>query len=478
MALFSNMALKATQGEAPFKYLGVVSSDGSQKQCYLEYSTDAILTPSAKFAVEFAYGDFFHIRSCFTNKYWARSSTHGYWIVAEAAEPVVDLTSWTCTLFKMNIDDNQIATFCHAQSDSTIRIPNDGSDRAMFLSIDPAASTNAISLVVDYDTLVVLPKLVAFKGSNGLYYRNFDYHFDSYPYSFSVNDPGHPDIVCEIQYTNDGHILVKSVTRPAGRETYWSYGGPTEEDVITSTTGFPPYVSMIFSGIRIDKNKVALRSMVNHKICVRADVVHFTLGTKDLLVAKAGGVVLDAHLEVIEPVFNRTVNVYEFDLDKARIYDVSLLYSKEHTWDNYTNDQGSGTADGRITITKSSTYSNNIGVSGSVSTTFETGVPFIFEGKIQVSVSGSYFHQWDETETEAQEVGDIFTCTLKPMKRTIARGVATMGKCDVPFSYVQKDYPTSGGPPVVTKLSDGVFTGANAYSFHDEVRCEDLPDKV
>jgi hypothetical protein len=42
------MALKATNGETPFKYLGVTDD------CYLSYSTDEMLSPKSKFDVEYA----------------------------------------------------------------------------------------------------------------------------------------------------------------------------------------------------------------------------------------------------------------------------------------------------------------------------------------------------------------------------------------------------------------------------------------
>ncbi|KAK9671653.1 hypothetical protein RND81_12G045400 [Saponaria officinalis] len=233
----------------------------------------------------------------------------------------------------------------------------------------------------------------------------------------------------------------------------------------------------IFDVIRIDKNVVALRSRLNNKFCMRGvyDFAGSPITLLNRLIAQADGLVRDTYLEVVEPVFRRTVTTYDFDLDNARIYNVSLLYSDEHIWDNLTNENQSGSTNGTITTTKSRTFTNNVTVSGTVSTTFVTGVPFIAQGKIMVSLSTSYSREWSETEEETEQVGDTFTVVLLPMKRTIARGVATMGKCDVPFSYVQKDYPTSGGPPIITKLSDGVFTGANAYSFYGEVRYEELP---
>ncbi|KAK9671391.1 hypothetical protein RND81_12G027000 [Saponaria officinalis] len=469
MAMVSSMALQATQGASPFMYLGVIN-DGTENQGYLEYSTEAVQSKSAKFGVEYAYGDFIHIRSCLTNKYLTRSSTNGHWIVAQGVEPVADLTSWMCTLFKMDIKDDKTATFCHAQSGTTLRIPNDGSTRTMFWSIDPAATTEAVSFVVDYDTVVVLPKFVAFKGSNGLYYKHFSVGDDCYAH-FSVNDIGDPNILCEIINTSNGHIRVKAVNY-GGTDNYWEYFGECQ-DLIVCERDNPTNPNQRFAVIKVDKNVVALRCIGNNKICRMADID--SAYNKDRLVATADGVIKEAYFEVVEPMFRRTVTTYEFDLDNARIYEVSLLYSDEHVWDNYTDETQSGTANGTISTTKSHTFSNNITVSAGVKTTFESGIPFIFEAKFEISLSGSYSRQWGETKEQEQQVGNIFTVVVKPMKRTIAKGVATKGTCDVPFAYVQKDYPTSGGPPIVTKLKDGVFTGANAYSFHEEVRYEELP---
>lgn len=60
------VALKATHGDAPFKFLGV-EDDGS-----VAYSTAKVVSDQAKFAIEFTATGLAHIRSCFNNKYWVR----------------------------------------------------------------------------------------------------------------------------------------------------------------------------------------------------------------------------------------------------------------------------------------------------------------------------------------------------------------------------------------------------------------------
>lgn len=65
------VALQATHGVAPFKYMGVID-DGSEYQDYVAYSTSKVVSQQAKFAVEFTTNGNAHIRSCYNNKYWVR----------------------------------------------------------------------------------------------------------------------------------------------------------------------------------------------------------------------------------------------------------------------------------------------------------------------------------------------------------------------------------------------------------------------
>ncbi|XP_074278810.1 uncharacterized protein LOC141602420 [Silene latifolia] len=463
MSSYSNMAFKQTVGRTPHNYLAVQSNG------YLMYSANGVVQPGTKFAIEHASANLVHIRSSSNNKYWVRLNAGDAknLIVAQAVEPVVDQASPVCTLFSIRIDSNKRATFYHVQSGRVVGLPLLGGHPTGTLSIDPTATTQAVSAVVDYDGLVILPKFVAFKGSNDLYYKNL-------VSMFMEKEIGRPDIVCECHYSTDGHLRVRVASDIPGAENFfWSaQKDSTGIAMVTFDHSNPTDVRQMFDVIKVAKNVIALRSHVNNLICIREPSNSFEYGH---LVAKSMGMVNHTQLEIVEPVFNRTVTVYEFNLDKARIYGVELLYTDNHTWDNYTDVPQSGTADGRITTSKSHTYTNNVTVSSTVTTEFKTGIPFIVDAKIEVSATASYSHEWAETTTDEQQVGHMFNVVVAPKKRTVARGTATKAKCDVPFAYTQRDYPASGGPPIVTTLHDGVFTGANAYSFHSEVRYDELP---
>ncbi|KAK9741473.1 hypothetical protein RND81_03G108700 [Saponaria officinalis] len=390
--------------------------------------------------------------------YFQRSSTEGYWIMAKASEPLDDTSAWNCTLFRMDLisDDNQ-ATFYHVQSKTTLRIPNDDSDRKMFLCIDPSAITEAISIAIDLDTIVTLPKYVAFKADIGLF-------FDSSTSRFTSDDSSIDSCMNEIETTKDGYIRIK---QKGVVDTYWCLIG------MTIKINPSPSEYELFSVVKVKGNIIALLHVATNKFCRRGDAQQPDI---DFLIPEASSIIREAQFEVVECAFSRTVQVLEFDLDKSRIYNITPISSDKHTYDNAT-DQEQEASMKSISTTKTSTWNNSVSVRGGVETTFKTGVPFIAEGSITVAAEMSYNHDFGGSTEETQEIGDTYTVKVPPMKRVIGRGMATQGTCDVPFTYTQVDHLADGRIERRT-LYDGVFTGVNAYNFYRDVHYEDVPEKV
>ncbi|KAK9741478.1 hypothetical protein RND81_03G108900 [Saponaria officinalis] len=462
MAYFTSMALKATQGYAIHNYLGVITDD-TENQNHLAYSTLKLLAPNAKFAVEYSRDGLVHIRSCATNKYWSRSSAEGYWIMANASEPVEDESAWNCTLFRADItgsDNNYQAKFYHVQSKTTVGIPNDDSLRKVFLCIDPSA-TEAISIAIDLDTIPILPKYVAFQADNGLF-------FDYSTLGFTTSDNGIESVMNETEITKDGELRIK---QKGDTGLYWCINSDEMLPI-------PPLPAMkdklLFAVVKLKgNNTIALRHLATDKYCRRGD----GKGNDEKVYAVASSIVKEAQFQVVECAFSRTVQVLEFDLDKSRIYNLSPISSDTHTYDNPTDEEQEATMNLSISTTKTSTWNNSVSIGLGVETTFKTGVPFIAEGSITVSAETSYSHDFGGTVEEAQEVGDTYTVKVPPMTRVTGRGEATKGTCDVPFSYSQVDHLPDGSIERTT-LSDGVYTGVNAYNFYHDVHYEDVPEEL
>ncbi|KAK9741482.1 hypothetical protein RND81_03G109300 [Saponaria officinalis] len=446
------MALKGTQGDKETQnYLGVTSDD-TGNQGYLEYSTPRVLDLDAKFAVEYAHNGLVHIRSCSTNKYWVRSSTEGYYIMAKASEPLDDASAWNCTLFRMDLisDDNQ-ATFYHVQSKRTLGLPNNNSDGRMYLCIDPSATTEAISIAIDLDSIVTLPKYVALKGDNGLF-------FETLTLMFSSTDSSIDSCINEIETNKDGNIRIK---QKEGGDYWCLFSG-----IILFFDKSPLWCSnQFFSVVKVKDNIIALRYLVNNQFLRRGSPNAKVL--TDNVLAIASNIVKEARFEVVECVFSRTVK----DLPQTPIS------SSTHTYDNPTDHEQEESMNLSISITKTTTWNNNISVKAGVETTFETGIPCIAEAGIKVSAEASYSHEFGGNNAETQVVGDTYSVKVPPMKRVTGRGVATKGTCDVPFTYTQVDHLPDGSIDRKT-LCDGVFTGVNAYNFYHDVHYEDVPEEV
>ncbi|XP_074272260.1 uncharacterized protein LOC141596117 [Silene latifolia] len=475
MAFFKSMALKATQGEKPYKYLSVIIND-TETQGYLEYSADEVHSPNAKFAVEYAHGGLVHIRSCRTNKYWVRSSSEGYWIVAKASEPMDDKSAWNCTLFRMDLisDDNK-ATFYHVQSETVLRIRNDDSDRKMFLCIDPSTTSEAISVAVDLDTMPLLPKYIALKADNGKFldYGNSNFTSDDYCNSkFTSDDYGKDGVVNEISTTTDGYTQIKQKGTP-GIDVVWCCR-PMFDSIFMTRLPVPDEEQTYFEVVRVKDGVVAIRSIYNGNFCRRCGP---EISEPDILDVSATSIIKEAQFQVVETVFSRSVQVLDFDLDNSRIYNLTPISSATYTYQNPTAEVQEATMEFQISTTKTSTWNNNISVGGGVETSFTTGIPLIAEGKITVSAEASYSHEFGGSIEETQQVVDTYTVKVPPFTIVTGRGMATKGTCDVPFTYSQVDHLTDG-TTIRRTLADGVFTGVNAYNFYHDVHYEDIPEEL
>jgi len=113
--------------------------------------------------------------------------------------------------------------------------------------------------------------------------------------------------------------------------------------------------------------------------------------------------------------------------------------------------------------TKSHSFQRSVAFTGGVKTTIAAGIPFVVEGKIEISASVTGTLQWNTTETEMSSVsGSITVISIQPGKSVKVTVSGEKAVINVPFKYQQIDY-LSDGTTKTTDLSDGVFTGMNQY---------------
>ncbi|KAI9114191.1 hypothetical protein K1719_014841 [Acacia pycnantha] len=450
------------------KYLRYIQED-VQVHGFLQFSGEEIVSPYAKFVVEMAKSGngLVHIRCCYNNKYWVRWTQNHWWIVAGADEPEEDESKWSCTLFKpIYVDDDaKTVRFLHVQLGHYACLWNSDApfDSCLFASSEnPDENSCDVYTIIDWESLLIMPKHVAFKGDNGKYLRARWVAEHQY-LQFSSNDVGDPTVGNEIFTTYDGSIRVKSdyFSKFWRRSPNWIWADSDDTTNNNSDTLFWP--------IKVDNNVVALRNLGNNNFCERLTAENNT----DCLNAGVSTISKEARIEVEELVISREIYNVNFRLLDARIYNQTGITMATNVAVNRTQEDNIEEVELSYIETKISTWNANVSLKLGVKTNFQTGIPLIAKGKIEVSAEFSAAYQWGETETSSTEMKTVYKVTVPPMTMVTVSLLATTGLCDVPFSYTQRDTLTNG-QQVPYNMDDGIYTGMNSFNFKYETKQEKL----
>ncbi|PQQ08910.1 uncharacterized protein Pyn_36423 [Prunus yedoensis var. nudiflora] len=450
------------------KYLSYVKED-VQIHGFLKFSGEEVVSPYALFHVEMAKGGkgLVHIRCCYNNKYWVRWSDHHYWIVAGANEPEEDQSKWSCTLFEpIYVDDKDPAQgvrFRHVQLGHyaclwRVAPPQDS---CLFAgSEEPNDELCDACLIVDWETLLVLPKHVAFKGDNGKYLCNSEY-----PYlQFLSNDLGESGVGNEVFSNGDGSVRIKC--NLSGK--FWKRGSNWIL-VNSNLDGNENNMDMLFWPIKLDDNKVVLRNLGNHNFCVRSNANGFF----NCLNAAEPCITKEARMEVEELVVSRSIYDVNFRLLDSRIYSQRVVTMATGEAINQTQEQNTIDLKLSYKATRSSTWNSSVSVKMGVKTKVEAGIPLIVKGEIEISAEFGAEFQWGKTDTSESEVETVYNVVVPPMSKVKVSLMATRGSCDVPFTYTQRDMLTNG-EQVTHTMDDGIYSGINSYNFKYETKQESL----
>ncbi|XP_038991815.1 uncharacterized protein LOC120115123 [Hibiscus syriacus] len=431
---------------------------------YLRFFEDGVQNPYAKFEVEFSTNDMVHVRSCQNNKYWERtknlsltgSTSSQYWITATAEKKEADQSKESCTLFKVifvNAAQNTVR-FTHVQSGCYLCLwkwSNQTYTRSVLANYKTYDGQGAdIFKIIDWSSLVILPRYLALKGDNGLYLglRSIEGH----PYlQFITVDIGDPTVACEVLEIGDGTIQIRQISN----NNYWRRSPNwiwADTRSLNNDTLFRP--------VKVTDQIIGLINLGNNYFCKRLT----TEGKTNCLNAAVSSVTKEAQLTVEEAVATREIYGVRYDLNNARVYDEAILNLDENSSRNLSPGTFS-TLEVPLsyTDTRTSSWKTNISLKLGVKSTMEFKLPLIFEGKIELSGEFQSGVEWGNTTTVTTVVQAVHKVTVPPMTEATVTVLGTKGKCDVPFTYLQRD-TLFDGTTVLSEVKGGVFTGSNYYS--------------
>ncbi|KAG6398022.1 hypothetical protein SASPL_139472 [Salvia splendens] len=435
--------------------------------------TQSVFSERAKIEVEPSSinDSYFHLRFSSSNRYWRRNPDDNL-IVAESIKPVDDLTDPSSTLFEEISTDKHTSTVFflrHVQTGHRVVGDASGSpDPTPFHVAPNAQDEEGILVFVNWSSLVKLPSHVAFKGFNQSYLQGI-WAEDHQYLQFAAEDRNNEVAGHRVFLQPDGSLRIKSdhfnsyssmyqLSCVIIMIRYWQY----QHDWIYASIQDPGTESnTLFWPVRVDGDTIALRCNANNRFCKS----HDWDGKNRCLNAAVDTIVNEARMTVEELVTNRTIYQVKYRMEDARIYDVMPYLAGTTTATNYANQKGEIAVELKYEDSKSYTFSRSTSLKAGVKATIKAGIPFIVDESIEVSFEATETFEWDTAKTITTSVTATGKVEVDPRTIATVHYVASMGKCDIPYTYTQSEQSSTDGTFSETVYEDGIYTGVSCYNF-------------
>uniref|UniRef100_A0A0A0KD65 Agglutinin domain-containing protein n=1 Tax=Cucumis sativus TaxID=3659 RepID=A0A0A0KD65_CUCSA len=453
-----NFSLKCVRNNKYLRYI----SESENTDGLLRYSSKNIVGPYSKFAIRSSKTKpgFFHIRCCYNNKFWVRLSENSDYIAAIANEEEDDTSKWSSTLFEPIFVSEKpgLCYIRHVQLNAFLCIaegapfPYNDCLVARVEDISTIDENLALSAVMDWDSIFILPRYVAFKGNNDKYLEPSEKYL-----KFSGSSSEEPAVVFQIISMQDGYVRIKHVSSGKYwiRDPDWIWCDSIDINRDNPNTLFWP--------VKVDNNIVAFRNKGNNRFCKRLT----TDGKTNCLNAAVGTITETARLEATEIVVARSIEDVDYRVNDARVYGNKTLTVSKGVAINNTKVVDKVSLKLRYEKKVERTWSSSVSSTFGVATRFNSKIPTVGSLKFELSLEVSGEKTREETEKEKSFVESGEEIKIPAMSKVKFSAVVKQACCDIPFSYTRRD-TLKDGRQVTHRLDDGIFRGVTTYDYKIE----------
>ncbi|KAK5841137.1 hypothetical protein PVK06_010045 [Gossypium arboreum] len=286
-------------------------------------------------------------------------------------------------------------------------------------------------------------------------YREFDSNGHDI-FSIIDYDIGETTVACETFVTDDRKVHIKSIC--AGKfwwaDPKWIWVGYEDPRNNDGTTFLP---------VKVDDKTIGLINLGNNNFCTTLT------GQNDVawLSPAVPTITKEAKLTVEEPVLTRDIYDVKYDLGNSRVYDETTFIIAKNFASNYIQEPTHMNMKLSYTNIKTSTWKSNFPLKLAMEAKMEFNVPLISQGNIEMSGEFHSDVKWEETKESKTLVDVVHTIVVPAMTNVTVNLIATKGKCDVLFTFMQSD-TLYDGTIVITEVQGATYTGSNYYSIHFE----------
>jgi len=157
------------------------------------------------------------------------------------------------------------------------------------------------------------------------------------------------------------------------------------------------------------------------------------------------------------------INV-SFKLDEGKVLSNTPAVIAQSTLPNTTSVEQSMSFSVTKSVTEESTFEKSAGVSLTVGTSFECGIPFVSNGEVSLELTASGSWTWGEAKSISTEVQATFPVVVPPNKQIECKAVLTKSKLTVPYVLTFGDGSTE----------TGTWFGVSAWNLREELTESDL----
>ncbi|CAN0897615.1 hypothetical protein LINGRAHAP2_LOCUS19237 [Linum grandiflorum] len=435
---------------------------------YLTYKSDQaavkVSSPLLKFEVvpsTIELSSIVHLRSCYNNKYLKQKTIKDLKITADADKPEEHRTLWSSTLFQPEFLADGSVRLIHLYSGNYVECyafrSVDGGQGSNMWTVSRDPNPNNVFRAIDWESLVTLPRRLAFKGDNWRYLGLGTGDV----LRFEIEDEGHKSIVNEIVSLPDGTFRIKNVSLGAFWKVNAQTGFISADD--KSTTPTP---DSLFSAVKVNESAIALRNIGNNKLCKRYTILNQVISGLNAIETETTQY---ARLMLTELVASRSITDIQFHANDGWVYNetTNVILNPGQEVINDTSEIQIIEVNIPYKDVKTSKWTATVQTLKQLGPAFDIHpkeIPYVSDSR-EVQMSGTLFEpSYVSGEAKSKESWTVKSqkVGLKPMTKVTLKVLATSITCDVPFTYTQHDVLDEATKQVETRvMEDGVYTGTN-----------------
>lgn len=159
-------------------------------------------------------------------------------------------------------------------------------------------------------------------------------------------------------------------------------------------------------------------------------------------------------------VIDDEISAVNFDIDDAKMLSTTPRVLGKQENRNDTSVEQSMEFSFNETITETSTFAHETGVSIAVGTEFNTGIPFVAGGKVSVAVTASESVTYGTSNSLSQRFTASFPVTAAPRTIVVCEAVVHQTELEIPYTITLR----SG------KKASGIWKGVSAWGLRSSTK--------